>query len=144
MTAAPAARKGDRTVKIACVTDDGLTISQHFGRAPYYAVYTVEDGRIAARELRSKLGHHHFAAQEGQGGPGARHGTDPASHNRHVSMADAIADCEALLCRGMGYGAHQSLEQLGIKPVVTDVESCEEAALAYAEGRLRDHPEWLH
>ena len=31
-------------MKIAAITDDGTTISQHFGRAPYYVVVTVEAG----------------------------------------------------------------------------------------------------
>ena len=30
-------------MKIATITDDGVTISQHFGRAPYYMVYTVKE-----------------------------------------------------------------------------------------------------
>jgi predicted Fe-Mo cluster-binding NifX family protein len=29
-------------VKIAAVTDDGINISQHFGRAAYYWVVTIE------------------------------------------------------------------------------------------------------
>ena len=31
-------------MKIAATTDDEATISQHFGRAPYYLVTTVENG----------------------------------------------------------------------------------------------------
>jgi predicted Fe-Mo cluster-binding NifX family protein len=45
-------------VKIAAVTDDGETISQHFGRARYYKVYVVDDGTITGREMRDKAGHH--------------------------------------------------------------------------------------
>jgi predicted Fe-Mo cluster-binding NifX family protein len=44
-------------MKIAAVSDDGTTISAHFGRAPFYVVVTVEDGRIVARETRDKMGH---------------------------------------------------------------------------------------
>ncbi len=131
-------------MKIACITDDGQTISQHFGRAPYYLVFTIENGVITHKEMRDKLGHRHFAAGEAQTEHGPQHGTDPASHNRHLSMAQAIADCQVLLCRGMGYGAYQSMQQLGIKPVVTDVSDAEAAALAYAQGKLADHPERLH
>lgn len=130
--------------KIACITDDGKTISQHFGRAPYYVVFTVEDGAIIAREMRDKLGHQQFAASETQEAPGVRHGVDAASHDKHVGMSQAIADCEALLCRGMGYGAYQSMEQLGIKPVVTDIEDVEAATMAYVKGQLVDHTELLH
>ena len=131
-------------MKIACITDDGRTISQHFGRAQYYAVLTVEDGKIVSRELRDKMGHQQFVAQEQETPAGQRHGTDPASHDKHLSMAQAIADCEVLLCRGMGYGAYQSMQRMGITPVVTDLEEVDAAALAYAEGRLADHPELLH
>ena len=131
-------------MKIACITDDGKTISQHFGRAPYYVVFTVEDGAIVARELRDKQGHQQFAANEAQEGQGVQHGVDSASHDKHVSMAQAIADCEVLLCRGMGSGAYQSMQQLGIKPVVTDITDTESATLAYVQGQLVDHTELLH
>ncbi len=83
-------------MKIAAITDDGTTISLHFGRAPYYLVLTVEDGQITSRELRSKLGTTSSPSQpheEEQHGPG--HGMDPASHDKHLQMSDAIADCEA-------------------------------------------------
>jgi predicted Fe-Mo cluster-binding NifX family protein len=131
-------------MKIACITDDGKNISQHFGRAAHYLVFTIEDGAITHTELRDKLGHQHFAASEAQGEHGAGHGTDPVSHNRHLSMAQAIADCEALLCRGMGQGAYQSMQHMGIKPIVTDIADAESAALAYAQGKIVDHPEKLH
>ncbi len=129
-------------MKVACVTDDGRTISQHFGRATQYAVLTVEDGKIVGRELRAKMGHQHFASQDHAAGQHS--GTDAASHNKHVSMAEVIRDCEALLCRGMGYGAYASMQQLGIRPMVTDVADIEEAVQAYIEGRLQDHTEKLH
>lgn len=131
-------------MKIACVTDDGITISQHFGRAAYYAVLTVENGQIVARELRDKMGHNQFAHGEHGETHGPHHGTDPASHDKHTRMASAISDCEALLSRGMGWGAYDSLRRLGIKPVVTDIARIDDAALAYAAGTIVNHPELLH
>jgi predicted Fe-Mo cluster-binding NifX family protein len=59
-------------------------------------------------------------------------------------MAEVISDCEALLCGGMGYGAYQSMAQVGIKPVVTDLTAVDAAVLAYAAGTLVDHTERLH
>lgn len=131
-------------MKIACITDDGQTISQHFGRAPYYVILTIENGEIIAKERRDKLGHQHFAGGEGHADHGPHHGTDSASHNRHAGMAQAIADCQVLLCRGMGYGAYQSMQQLGITPLIVDEADIETAVQAYIEGRLQDHPERLH
>jgi predicted Fe-Mo cluster-binding NifX family protein len=59
-------------------------------------------------------------------------------------MAESIADCEALLCRGMGAGAYNSMLQRGIRPVVTDIVAIDEAVLAYAGGRIVDHTQLLH
>ena len=132
-------------MKIAAITDDGNTISQHFGQAQYYLVATVENGKIIGRELREKLGHAQFANEPHPAEqPGQRHGMDPASHNRHMQMAVAIADCEALLCRGMGMGAYESMKTRGIKPIVTDIASIDEAVMAYVEGNIVDRVERLH
>jgi predicted Fe-Mo cluster-binding NifX family protein len=132
-------------MKIAAITDDGKTISQHFGRAQYYLVATVENGVIVQRELRDKLGHTHFHNEPHEAEqPGQLHGMGQTSHDKHVRMAEAIADCEALLCRGMGAGAYYSMEQRGIRPVVTDIESIEAALKAYIEGNIVDHTEKLH
>ena len=132
-------------MKIAAITDDGKTISQHFGRAQYYLVATVENRQIVSRDLREKLGHAQFADQpHAEEVPGQPHGMDAASHNKHLQMAEAIADCEALLCRGMGMGAYESMKARGIRPIVTDIASIDEAVMAYIEGKIVDQVERLH
>lgn len=132
-------------MKIAAITDDGKTISLHFGRAPYYLVVTVEEGKIVHQELREKMGHNHFQNQQhAVEQPGEKHGMDPVSHNKHLEMADAIADCEALLCGGMGMGAYQSMQVRGIKPVVTDIRDIQQAVQAYIEGKIVDRVDKLH
>jgi predicted Fe-Mo cluster-binding NifX family protein len=132
-------------MKIAVITDDERTISQHFGRASYYLVATVEDGQIVNRELRPKPGHAQFANEPHEAdAPGQPHGFGPAAQHRHGRMAETIADCEALLCRGMGQGAYQSMQERGIRPVITDIAAIDEAVLAYAAGHLVDHVERLH
>jgi predicted Fe-Mo cluster-binding NifX family protein len=134
-------------MKIAAVSEDGVTISQHFGRAPFYVVVTVEEDKIVSREQRDKLGHAHFANEPhagAHGGEAHRHGFDPAAQHRHAQMAAAIADCQVLLARGMGAGAHQSLAQAGIRPIITDIATIDEAVQAYLAGNIEDHTERLH
>ncbi len=132
-------------MKIAVITDDGQTISQHFGRARYYLVVTVENGEITDRQLRDKLGHSHFANEpHPDAQPGQPHGFDPASQNRHARMAEAIADCQTLLCGGMGAGAYESMRARGIRPVVTDLVKIDEAVRAFVEGRIVDQVDRLH
>jgi predicted Fe-Mo cluster-binding NifX family protein len=145
---------GDPTVsgpmsrgRIAAATDDGKTVSRHFGRAPNYLVLTVEDGRVVGRELRDKPGHQHFAgdphADPGhQHGPG--HGLDPAAQDRHARMAAVISDCQVLLVGGMGAGAYQSMVQAGIRPIVTDIADIGQAVEAVVSGEIVDHTDRLH
>jgi predicted Fe-Mo cluster-binding NifX family protein len=135
-------------MKIAIVSDDGTTISQHFGRAPFYIVVSVENGAIIAREKRDKLGHAHFSgethAHETHGPDSKGHGFDAESQSRHQRMTTAISDCEVLLARGMGAGAYESLRSLNIKPRVTDIANIDDAVRAYLDGSLVDHTERLH
>jgi len=131
-------------MKIAVITDDGKSISQHFGRAPYYMVYTIEEGKIKNREMRNKMGHNQFSSAGHAEHHHEQHGLDEASHNKHAQMAGSIEDCQVLICGGMGMGAYESMRRLNIQPIVTDLGDSETAVQAYIDGKLLDHTEKLH
>ena len=132
-------------MKIAAVSDDGVNISQHFGRAPLYVVITEEKGKVINKETRDKAGHHTFAAHPAPDlAPGERHGYDAGSQVRHANMAEAIADCQILLAGGMGWGAYESMKSYDIEPVVTDVKDIDEAVQLYLDGKLENQMERLH
>ena len=131
-------------MKIAAISEDGTSISQHFGRAPVYVVVTVENGKIASKETRAKAGHHTFAATHSDLAPGEQHGYDAGSQAKHASMAETIADCQVLIAGGMGWGAYESIKSYNIEPVVTDVESIDEAVNLYLAGKLPNLMERLH
>jgi predicted Fe-Mo cluster-binding NifX family protein len=132
-------------MKIAAVSDDGVTLSAHFGRAPLFVVVTVEDGRIVSQEIREKFTSPHSREQRGLGQGMGRHlgGSCGASQSRHARMVGAISDCEVLLARGMGAGAYQHLLEAGIRPILTDLARIDDAVQAYLEGRLPDSPDLL-
>lgn len=131
-------------MKIAIITDDGKSVSQHFGRATHYLVLTIEDGKISNREMRSKLGHNQFSGESHEEHHGENHGLDEEHHDKHAQMAGSIADCEAVICGGMGMGAYQSMLRLNIKPIVTDLQNIDTIAQSYFAGQLVDHTEKLH
>ena len=132
-------------MKIAVITDDGKTISKHFGRAQYYLVASVENGQIVSREMRNKINHAQLQAQgHDHDEAGQKHGFGAAADHRHDRMAQSIADCEAVLCGGMGMGAYESMLSRNLRPVVTDINGIDEAILAYASGQIVDHIEKLH
>ena len=131
-------------MKLALITDDGKTISQHFGRATHYMVLTVENGQIIHRELCEKMGHQHFSAESHEEHHHEEHGLTEEHHDRHSQMANPIQGCEALICGGMGMGAYQSMLRLNIRPIVTDLSDIDQAAQLYIDGKLIDHTEKLH
>ena len=154
-------------MKIAAVTDDGRTISAHFGRATHYVVVTVADGKVVDRELRVKPGHRDFVGEDGgeqqhdheheqehgqgrgrgQGREqGQGHGFGRHSESRHARMLAVIQDCDVVLARGMGMGMgmRYNLEQVGKRSIITTVADVDEAVAAFLAGSLDDHPERLH
>ncbi len=130
-------------MKIAFVTDDGQTITQHFGRAGKYLVVELKDGKEISRDLRDKLGHTHFH----QGEDAHSHTTDhssPENHQKHVQMLDAISDCDVVVCGGMGRGAFVSITQLGKKVFMTDTPDINTALLSYLNGKLVNMADLVH
>jgi predicted Fe-Mo cluster-binding NifX family protein len=135
-------------MKIAVVTDDGTTVSQHFGRARYYAVFTVEEQRVLGKEMLDRsdtlqpVPEHearHGLAQELD-----CHGTGTAAAAAHLRMVQPIEDCQALVARGMSWSARECLLSAQIRPILTDIEDLDDAVQAYLDGTIVDHPELVH
>ena len=134
-------------MKIAVVTDDGTTICQHFGRALYYTVVAVDNGRVVSKEQRNKAGHHVAGAQHTSAScatHGERHGFGANAQASHAGMMANITDCQLLIAGGMGWGAHESLKQNGIEPLITDLKNIDEAIKLYLQGNLPNLQEKLH
>ncbi len=146
-------------MKIAAVTNDGRSISAHFGRALHYLVLTVEDGVITGREMRDKStcnhghhghDHHHHEdnqqlADDSTGQAIALSLTAVAPPvDDHGHAAAVIADCEVVLSRGMGGGMYRNLQHVGVRPVLTDMVLIEEAVRAYLAGQLQEQPHLVH
>ena len=126
-------------MKIAVVTDDHQTISAHFGRAQYYEIFTIEAGKVTNRETIVRSFPQALAVDAGHEAEGEHH-----HQHDHNAMITPIADCQALLTRGMGRGAHLSLQEHDIQPIITDILEIQAAVDAYLAGTLNDHPERLH
>lgn len=120
-------------MKIAAVTNNGNTISAHFGRARSIVVVTVEQGHIVQREQRDRSEQDDARQSEQQG-----------SIDQHDLLINLMRDCDAVLARGMGMGMHQRLQQAGIRPVLTDMANIDEAVTAFVAGHLEEHPERVH
>jgi predicted Fe-Mo cluster-binding NifX family protein len=135
-------------MKIAIVTDDEKTISQHFGRATHYAIVTVQNNKVVDQEIRKKIGHRDFQREGLEDSPDQQdprsRGFGAHSEQKHQRMFSAINDCDVLLARGMGRGAYLGLKSSGIRPILTTIAEIEPAVQAVIEGKIVDHSERLH
>ncbi|MGB5873735.1 MAG: NifB/NifX family molybdenum-iron cluster-binding protein [Bacteroidota bacterium] len=138
----------EKSITIGILTDDGKTISSHFGRALYVEVITLEGNQVVGRERREKPGHHTF----GGGGHQHRHGGDETERHghghgpavKHAAMAEIMEGCQMVIARGMGPGAFENLSSRGMHPTLTDLHTIDEALLALGEGTLVHRPERIH
>lgn len=137
-------------MKIAAATDDGTRLSAHFGRASAYLVVTAEGDHIVDENLREKPAHHgrHKHGEPHDHGPGRGHGAATGGGDgraaRHTAMVEPIRDCQVVLARGMGRGAHDALREAGIEPLLVREDLVADAVRAYLDGTLVTHPERLH
>ncbi len=111
-------------MKVCFPTDEGLILSRHFGQALYFKVYTLEDNQVAAVELRPKAHH-------SQGEHGHAQGIHPGQ-----LMFETIADCQVLICGGMGAPAYNRAIAAGMEVFLTAETSIDEALKAFQDGKL--------
>lgn len=131
-------------MKIAVITINGETISQHFGRSPHYKIFEIQENKIVGEELRErKTGH--FAPKSAQmehhHGPlhdlgSKEHGISEHSKEKHRAMAKEISDCAVLIAGGMGRGAFENFTSAGLEVIMTDKSSIKETINDYLLGNL--------
>jgi predicted Fe-Mo cluster-binding NifX family protein len=119
------------TYKIATVTEDGQGISSHFGMAPHYRVFTIEDGKVVSEETLAKPHHSHH--------PGSGHGHD----HSHDDMFAPIANCRVLICGGMGTPAYEKARAAGLEVLLTGGD-IHEAVQSYLAGQISSDQRRIH
>ena len=117
-------------MKIAVASDDGSTIARHFGRSACFIIFEIEDGKAKGREVRTNT----FTAHA----RGECTGDHLAHAHGHATILEALHDCQAVLCHGMGWRAAEDLKARGIQPLILPGELLPEQALeAYLRGDLQ-------
>jgi predicted Fe-Mo cluster-binding NifX family protein len=118
-------------VKIAIASDEGTTISSHFGQTRGFVVFEVEGITVKSREYRPNTFTGHARGLEG-----ADHGID-----RHGPILSALSDCKTVISLGMGRRIYDDLKGAGIEALVTDETDVQKAINLYINGELIDRPE---
>ena len=85
-------------MKIAIPTSDKINIAERTGRAPLFAVATVDESNISHIEYRESSVHHH---------------SDGGEHS-HGDLAEMLSDCDLVLVKNIGSHLKADLDDAGI------------------------------
>lgn len=129
-------------MKIAVATEDGKTISAHFGRSPFFAIYEIADGKVINQEMRRNTFTGHFRG--GVAHEDGHHDHGKGDEHAHQTVAEGLQDCQTVISHGMGRRAWEDLCSRGIEMIVTDETEVERALNLYLAGELKDRTEKLH
>jgi predicted Fe-Mo cluster-binding NifX family protein len=105
-------------MRIAVTYENGY-VGQHFGHTEEFKVYDVEDGGIVNTQILSS---------NGQG-----HGM--------LAVVLKEADVELLICGGIGMGARNALNELGIELIPGAQGKADDVVRAYLCGTLEYDPD---
>jgi predicted Fe-Mo cluster-binding NifX family protein len=106
-------------MKIATTYDNGNgEIFQHFGRSQFLKVYDIEDGKVASTQV-----------------------IDTTASGGHEAIAYVLRDngVTTLICGGIGGGAINALNSLGIRILPGISGSSDEAVKAYLAGTIQQN-----
>jgi len=118
-------------MRIGVPTNDGVSISEHFGRSAGFLIYEIENGRIRAVETRANAVHHSHPS-----GTCDHASTGSGSHN-HAAILAVLNDCDSVICAGMGARAAEALQQGGVSVIVSGAPGrAGDAVAAYLRGDL--------
>lgn len=124
-------------MKIAVASENGRTVSQHFGKATQYIILNMVDEQIISKVSRTKAcSCECSAAGQCDNGCGceSERTAETSSFDRHRPMVLNILDCSVMMAGGMGWAVYEGLKSRGIKPVITDIVDIEDAVVRYLGG----------
>ncbi len=131
-------------VKIAIPTNDGVTISRHFGQARAFLVITFDQGEIVDQELRElpDAGEHHHHHHDHDHHHDHHHGM--GGNPAHMAKFDYLRDCQYLIGGGMGQPAVQRLNAMGIQVAMTDHRRIADLLEEIKTGQVKHNPQRIH
>ena len=105
-------------MKIAVTYENGM-IGQHFGRTEQFKIYDIENGQIKSSQIIDTNG------------------------TGHGALAGFLSDAEAqaLICGGIGMGARNAIESMGIQLLPGVMGKADDAVEYYLKGELMYDPD---
>jgi predicted Fe-Mo cluster-binding NifX family protein len=123
--------KEAQIMKVAIASDDGQSISPHFGRTEGFMIFDIEGKNVKGKEYRKNTFTGHMRGLEGEG----------HTQDKHQTIINALSDCKVVISNGMGRRLYDDLKMSGIEPIITTETKVQKALELYINSELTDNPE---
>lgn len=107
-------------MKIAIASDDGKTISEHFGRVLGFNIFEIKNKKIIKNEYRKNIGK----------------SSGECSSCDHDIMINNIKDCGVVISYGMGKRIYEDLIANNMIPIITEENNVHEAIQSFLTSNL--------
>jgi len=128
-------------MRIAIPTDDGRTVADHFGRAEYFTIVEIEDGKEISRRLSENLhakGHGHHGHHEHHNHHEHGHGYGHGHTHGHDEVFASTGDIQAVTAVRIGPHMFEDLKERNIGVyLVTPNTPIDEAVSKLILGELK-------
>ncbi len=120
-------------MKVAVASQDGVSISNHFGWSGYFIVFDVDAGLILGSDVRENTA----AARHQCSCETRRCPNNEGDSHIYREMLVVLDGCRVVLCRGMGWRAAEVLVRGGVNPMVIQGDlTPRQAVQQYLDGGL--------
>ncbi len=116
-------------MKIAIATDDKESVSRFTGRAAWFCITEINDGKIGHKDFKPHRSPHHEGAHDHS------HHHDH-SQNPHQHSIELLQDVDVFLVQHLGPHFVEALKSSPVKIVKTREESIDAALTAYLQQQI--------
>ncbi len=126
-------------MRIAIPTDDGRTVANHFGRATYFMIVEIEDGKEVSRKLSENLHAREHGNHEHHGyGNGRGYGHEHEQGHSHKEVFASVGEIEGVVAVRIGPHMFEDLKEKNIRIyLVRSGTSIDEVVSDMIAGKLR-------
>ena len=133
-------------MRVAVATNDGQSISSHFGRSTYFAIYEISGGAIVHKEMRQNTFTRHLSDAHRHEHHHEHHSHQPGHGHGdgHHGVVRGLSDCQVVISHGMGRRAVDDLTSAGMDIYVTGETDVEKAVQAWIGSSLTTDERRIH
>ena len=134
-------------IRIAFPSEDGVKISRHFGKAPYFIIASVQPDGTVQKEQRRRdhwLGQHESGLIQFSEAPQPTENAPEFTRIIGAGLLAGTEDCQMLVSGGMGQAAYDRAAAQGLQIILTGEKEIDKAVESYRKGTLSSDPRRVH